>query len=128
MSSIAGQVPARPLTEAERAALDFVLSVNDPRVMPLREQAGAARVVWECTCGCATINFEVDRPAGRPAIGLCSAAIQTYRRLPYEINEFCELLLFLEDGWLSSLELVWYQTVIATFPRPDEFEPPQLRC
>jgi hypothetical protein len=125
---MAGQVPARALTEAERAALDFVLSVNDPRVVPLREQAATASVVWECTCGCATVNFEVDRAAGRPAIGLCSPVIQTSRRVPNATDEFFELLLFLEDGWLSSLELVWYQTVVTKFPKPDEFEPPQLRC
>lgn len=85
-------------------------------------------VTWECTCGCATINLDVDRLKSTAAVGLCSPAIHTNRRAPYDADDFCEVILFLEDGWLSSLELVWYTNPISEFPPRDEFERPEVRC
>jgi hypothetical protein len=35
-----------------------------------------------------------------------------------------ELLLFIDDGWLSSVELVWYgESPPSTFPALSDFEP-----
>ena len=90
-----------------------MLSVDDPRIEPLRKQADVARVNWEFTCGCA---------------GLCSPVLDAYHRLPVDEQRFCELIVFLEDGWLSSLELVWYSKPIAEFPPPAEFQPPYFHC
>ena len=129
MASHRGYVTSRPLAENEAAALAFMLSVDDPRIEPLRKQAEFATVNWECTCGCATINFTIDRSRASAATGLCSPVIDAYRRAPVSDDEFCELILFLKDGWLSSLELVWYGAKpIAEFPPPTDFEPPWLHC
>jgi hypothetical protein len=123
-----GDVGPRALSKQEAAALRFMLSVDDPRIEPLRQQADAASVNWECTCGCATISFVIDRSRASSATGLCSPVLDTFRRSPVDEDRFCELIVFMKDGWLSSLELVWYAKPIAEFPPPTEFEPPVLRC
>lgn len=123
-----GDVTPRMMSPKEAEALAFMLSVDDPRIEPLRKQAEVARVNWECTCGCATINFVIDRTRASAATGLCSPVIDASHRRPVEDDEFCELIVFLEDGWLSSLELVWYSKPIAEFPPPTEFDPPWLHC
>ena len=123
-----GDIEPRPLSRNEVSALEFVLSIDDPRILPLRQQVGAARVVWECTCGCATVNFEIDRSRSTPASGLCSPVSEAYRRVPFDSDDACSLLLFLDDGWLSSLELVWYAEPIREFPAPAEFDTPALLC
>ena len=128
MAGHPGDVPPRALTAREADALEFVLSVDDARIEPLRRQAGFAAVTWECTCGCATVCFAVDRSQASAALGLCSPVLHAYRRGPFDADRFCELILFLDDGWLSSLELVWYAKPIAEFRPPTEFEPPILGC
>jgi hypothetical protein len=105
-----------------------MLSIDDPRIEPLRKQADVASVNWECTCGCATINFVIDRTRASAATGPCSPVLDAYHRSPVDEDRFCELIVFLHDGWLSSLELVWYWKPIAEFPPPTEFEPPYLHC
>lgn len=122
-------VPPRTLTASEADALEFMLSVADARIEPLRRQAEFAAVNWECTCGCATVHFVIDRSRASAAKGLCSPVLDAYRRGPVDLDRFCELIVFLDDGWLSSLELVWYGAMpIVEFPPPTEFEPPVLRC
>ena len=118
----------RPLSEREVAILDLMLGVDDPRLDALREQSQAVRATWECTCGCATINLGVDQSRARPATGLCSPVTEARHRATYDTDEFCELILFLQDGWLSSLELVWYANPIPEFPPVDDFEPATLCC
>src|SRR6187200_495531 len=97
----------RPMTAPERATLDYMLSVDDPRVIPLRLQADHAEVVSTCECGCATINLAVDQDAAAIAPGLPYAAIDAEQRLPFAGDDFYEMIVFVRDGWLSSLEVVW---------------------
>jgi len=104
-----------------------MLAVDDARLAPLRRQAAALTVVWECTCGCATVNLEVDRSRSSAVPGLCSPVTESVSRVR-DGDEFSELILFLEDGWLSSLEIVWYSKPIPEFPPIDGFEPATLRC
>jgi hypothetical protein len=118
----------RPLSDREIATLDLMLGIDDPRLDPLREQARNLVVTWECTCGCATVNFDVDRNRTAAAVDLCNPVTETQVRAPYDREDFCELILFLEDGWLSSLEIVWYAKPIPEVPPVSEFEPATLRC
>jgi hypothetical protein len=124
--TIAGE-RRRPLSEREAATLRYLLSVSDPRVDALRGQADVASVVDKCECGCATVALEVDCGAatasalaeGRPAIEA--------RTRPEEAEPPVELLLFLKEGWLSSLEIAWYdENLPSEFPPLDAFAPPQL--
>jgi hypothetical protein len=117
----------RAISDREAATLAFMLAVEDARLEPLRRQADVLTVVWECTCGCATINFEVDRSRSSAAADLCSPVTEAARRAR-DTDDFSELILFLKDGWLSTLEIVWYSKPIPEFPPVSEFEPASLRC
>jgi hypothetical protein len=121
----------RPLTNRERATLEFVLSVDDNRAEPLRIQASAAIVESMCGCGCATINLRVDRSIGTPS-AFGSPAINAFKKgLLDGVSdaEPYELLLFLDDGWLASLELVWYgDKPIPDFPDISTFEAPEVHA
>jgi hypothetical protein len=121
-------IEARPLTDREREVLDFMLAVDDPRIPALREQARSARVIGQCTCGCATIDLEVDRDSGTPA-NLRSPAVSAFRRMGNVAPEASvfELLLFLDDGWLSSLEIVYHTAdPKPIFPPSSAFDPPEV--
>jgi hypothetical protein len=117
----------RAITDREAATLAFMLAVDDARLEPLRRQASALTVVWECTSGCATVEFEVDRTRSSPVAGLCSPVTEAVSRVR-DSDELSDLILFLKDGWLSSLEIVGYSKPIPEFPPLSEFEPATLRC
>ena len=71
--------------------LDFMLAVDDPRLEPLRVQADHATVVSFCGCGCASINFAVDRDAAPVASGLPYAVVDASRRRPFPEDDFYEI-------------------------------------
>lgn len=86
-------------------------------------------VTGRCPCGCATINIAVDPDRAFPAMDLCSPVTETKTRAPFDADRFCELILFIRDGWLSSLELVWYGSgPVSDFPPSDDFDEPRVRC
>jgi hypothetical protein len=117
----------RPLSERERAALDFLLAVEAPGVDELRAQAVTARVVGRCTCGCATIDIAVDRRRGHASELMRSPAIEARTELSEDLDEFFELLLFVDGGWLSSLEIVYYgDQPPRELPPPGSFLPPYV--
>jgi hypothetical protein len=107
-----------------------VLSVEAPGVQALRQQAAVATVVVKCSCGCATIDLAVD-PSLAPRSTLTRSPVIETRTKPSADDDPTvpfELLLFLDDGWLSSLEIVYYEdTVPREFPTPEDFEPPHVR-
>jgi hypothetical protein len=122
MDSSARRPYPRALTDREREVLDFMLSFNDPRVEPLRGQARTAQVVGHCDCGCATIDLQVDRAATKPSRLGSPALDATNGQLPP-----CELILFLDEGWLSSLEIVYYDgQPPAEFPPAASFGRPWI--
>lgn len=118
----------RPLSEREATALEFVLSVDDPRVLPLREQSQFVVVTDMCPCGCATVSLEVDRTRAKPATGLAHLrmAIESHGPGSGESPYFA-FLLFLDEGWLDSLEIEYIGPVPpAEFPLTDGFGPPAI--
>ena len=123
-----GEFP-RPLSLREAETLRFMLSPSDPRLESLREQAEVAHVKGMCHCGCATIDLAVDKERARSASGLCFVVIET--RTPQfdpDKGPF-ELILYLADGWLKELEVVYYANdPPPEFPSIDRFEPPRLLC
>jgi hypothetical protein len=54
---------SRPLADAEARTLAALLALDFPGAEQLRCQMQSARVVGQCTCGCATVDLEVDRNA-----------------------------------------------------------------
>ena len=114
----------RPLSSREAEILEFMLSAGFPGDEVLREQAARAVVIEQCTCGCATIDFglEADSPVAPEIKG--APLVQTRAR---EMDERpAALMLFVRDGRLASLEIVWYDEAQMTgeFPAPEFWEPP----
>lgn len=96
-------------------------------MIPLREQTAVVRVAtqWDC---CATIEFEVYRKGARPAVGLPNLDVETRTPDTGDADAFFQLLLFLDDGWLETLELVHCGKHPPTeFPTVAAFEPPSVR-
>ena len=118
----------RPLSEREATTLEFVLSVDDPRALPLREQSRSVVVNGRCPCGCATIYLEVDRTKAQPATNLTHLrmAIESYGPGSGE-SPFFAFLLFLDEGWLDSLEIEYIGSLPpAEFPPTTGFGLPQV--
>ena len=122
----------RKLTRREAQVLDYILAVDDRRVEPLRRQRKSAVVTGMCGCGCASIDLAVDRQGTDPA-DLCSQPLsadltnEAMAKWP-EPNEAFGLLLFLDEGWLSLLEIWWIQKPPAEFPPPSAFTLPRVDC
>jgi hypothetical protein len=99
----------RDLTETEARTVRALLALEFPGVVELRAQLSHARVVGRCDCGCPTVDLLVSEAAPRspvetrarlaPVEGLVAADEEG---LPGEI------ILFVDDGRLSSLEYVSY--------------------
>jgi hypothetical protein len=108
----------RPLTAEERAILDHLLTADFPGAVELRRQAAFAEVVGRCPCGCATIEVEVDT--------VRSPAAEVSDRAPVEAlgrSQAFDLLLFVDEGYLSSVEIYGVDDPPSTFPPPSSFEP-----
>jgi hypothetical protein len=120
----AGAPFPRPLTGREAAILEFMLSAGFPGDDVLREQAARAVVIEQCTCGCATIDFGVD--AGAPVAPEFQGAPLVQTRAREMDDHPAALMLFVRDGRLSSLEIVWYDESQMTdeFPAPEFWERP----
>jgi hypothetical protein len=116
----------RALSEREAEVLTFLLSLDDPRLAPLREQAASAVVTGMCSCGCASIYLEVDRDR-YPPVSLCSPVVSTTTR-EADTNQTFGLLVFLDEGWLSQLEIWWIDEPPVEFPDVTMFAPPRLKC
>jgi hypothetical protein len=52
-------VAPRPLTPEERELLDFLIA-SQPESAEMKAQAASAKVGGQCSCGCASVTFEVD--------------------------------------------------------------------
>lgn len=118
----------RPLTTRERDALDYLLAVEFPGVEALRKQATAAVVTDGCACGCATIDLSVDPTSAPHAVTTEPIPVEAHTR---EDNggETFSLLLFVREGWLALLEIVYYGDHIPPeFPPPTAFAPPTVRA
>jgi hypothetical protein len=99
---------SRPLNEPEQEMLDALLAPDFAGAAALRVQVADARVVGGCDCGCPTINIEVAR-------SLPPAEVNRRPLTPYEGHVRPlgdeppgEIILFVRDGYLDSLEYVWY--------------------
>jgi hypothetical protein len=105
--------------------LSFLLEPEFPGVEALRRQAATARVVRRCECGCATIDL-ASAPAAPSAEGVREPnAVEARGRARDDGRPPPDLILFVRDGRLSSVEIVSYdEPVFDVFPPPEEFEEP----
>jgi len=101
---------SRPLTPAEHAVLDRLLSAEFDGVAELRAQAATVRVTGGCDCGCPTIHFR----EGNNGLRLVAEAANP-------AQDQTVLLFVGEDGHLESMELAWVTDAPpSTFPKPDD--------
>lgn len=125
MSVTKQQTFPRALQPKERAALDFMLSLDEPGFTELRAQAAMALVEGHCGCGCATVDLVVDRErTPRDPLSRNSVVVSSWHKEP--IDNALDPLVFLDGGWLSRLEVSWLETPPPTFPPVTEFEAPVL--
>jgi len=97
---MAQPIEPRPLSANEHALAEFLLSGDFPGLDVLKQQLGSARVVATCECGCGTVDFALPADTTR---AIC--------REPIPVEAYgtgVEVLLFVRDGLLSSLEIVDY--------------------
>jgi hypothetical protein len=123
-----GEAAYRPLTSREREVLDFLLSVETPGVEELRRQADFTLAKsWDC--GCASIDLIVDQECSPRSSIMRRPAIEAASKERDDLERVFDLLLWVDDGWLSGIELVEYgserhEDAPDVFPEPNDFDPP----
>ena len=113
------KLDARPLNDAERRVLGALLEPEFDGVGELRLQAAAVQVVGGCDCGCPTVDL---RAGGPPASALRQRRLSPVegRIAPQDDEPPGEILLFLEEGRIVSMEYVSYtDQAPAAWPAPD---------
>lgn len=98
----------RALTSRERETLLCLLPEGGfDGVEQYRQQVEHATVIGRCPCGCPTITLEIDRSlAPRSTVG--GTPLLPLEGWAGEGDQLVELILFAPEGWLQSLELVYY--------------------
>jgi hypothetical protein len=110
----------RPLLAEERATLLALLNhAYFEGRDELVEQVDSARADGYCGCGCATVGLTVDRAA--PSAG------KSYHKIPADILDASGeliggVLVFVDDGYLSSLEVFTYYEPISPLPPLDRLQ------
>lgn len=106
----------RPLLPEERAALMAVLDHTEaPERTTLLAQADATQVESLCGCGCASVALLVDR--GVPAAAGMRSPLDEVMVVDETGEPLGGLLLFLDGGYLSHLEIYYYgDDPISPFP------------
>jgi hypothetical protein len=105
--------------EVERAVLARLLSVDFDGADPLRNQVQAIRGVEpNCACGCPSITADIDRTAAPPS--------DSASPLPAELAELIRedglprtVLCFVDAGYISDLECVYYDDAQPEWPDPE---------
>ena len=106
----------RPLLPEERTALSAILEYADFQGRAaLVAQAVTARVDGYCGCGCATVSLQVDRST--PAAAHASSPIPNQADVTDDYGDpIGGIIIFLEDGYLASLEIYSFEEPISPIP------------
>ena len=89
----------------------------------LRAQVPHIRVArW--SCGCASFNVEVDRTIAPRSQVTNRPAVEAFSKQHDDPAKAFDLLLWVEDGWLSGVEIVDYVDRHGD-ESPDEIPPPE---
>ena len=107
----------RELKPHERALLEFLLTAEFPGKSELQDQARHVQAIGDCDCGCGTIDMSFQEPA-TPPHNPERVVVEAHRDSP---EGPIEVLLFVRDGLLSSLEIVDYLDT-RLYPTPDQLK------
>jgi hypothetical protein len=125
-----GGASPRPLDRREREILDFLLTVDTPGISELRQQTDHVLAVpWKC--GCASIDLIVDRGAAPASAVTVRPTVETTTNERNDPDRIFDLLLWVDDGYLSGVEIVDYTEThgeaSGVFPPVSDFATPQVR-
>ena len=98
------EVLPRPLLQEERNLLSFLLQADFPGAETLRSQVEHTTVVSRCGCGCPSVGLSVDKTNSEPAMFYDDIPVEG---LPVEEPTGPAVLLFVRDGYLDDLELMY---------------------
>jgi hypothetical protein len=99
------RIDPRPISASEQAVLDHVLGGGSPEALRLRQQVPSLVAVARCDCGCPTIEFDTPGAASDAVSFPLDVEGQVLGR---DDEPPVDILVFVRDGRLSSLELVSY--------------------
>jgi hypothetical protein len=88
----------RGLNKKEQELLECMLTAEFPGSEELQAQIGRVEVCAECDCGCGSIDLQVEGQSGH-GVENEQIAVEAY-------GKGVDVLLFVRDGLLSSLEIV----------------------
>jgi hypothetical protein len=114
----------RPLSEREREVLDHLLSTDFPGVEALRMQADHVLVEIESDVD-PTVNLVVTGADVPFAEVVDRTPVEAWSTRDWNSDDFVQVILFVDDGRLSSLELNWYENIPEEFPAPSELRAPR---
>jgi hypothetical protein len=104
--------------------LNHLLSVDFPGVEALREQAECVMVKRESGVG-PTVDLVVPGADVPRAEVVDRTPVEAWSTHKADSGDFVQVVLFVDDGRLSALELDWYGNLPAEFPAPAELRPPR---
>ena len=96
----------RPLTDRETSVLGFLLSVECPGIMELRNQARHVMVDDDLSPD-PSVNLAVDQTAATVVPGAPHIDIGTENDFGLDGSDFVQVTLFIREGWLSAINLAW---------------------
>ena len=106
----------RRLSPEEQAVILALLTQDFPGADELRAQVPSAVVIGHCACGCATVDLRVE--AGPRAL---ASPVQDGVLISAGVRGRSDgVLLFVEDGRLSCLEISSVEDEPAMLPRPED--------
>lgn len=105
----------RPLTDAERALLEWLLANGSPEAKQYASQLSQVRVVGRCTCGCPSIDLAIgDRQQRTVGPSHVLADFEGVTADGIEVG----LILHAREGQLSELEVYPMPEVDGPFSLP----------
>jgi len=104
--------------------LNHLLSVDFPGVEALREQAEWVLVKRESGVG-PTIDLVVPGADVHRAEVVDRTPVEAWSTHEVGSDDFVQVVLFVDHGRLSALELNWYGNLPAEFPAPSELRTPR---
>jgi hypothetical protein len=104
--------------------LNHLLSVDFPGVEALREQAECVMVKRESGVG-PTVDLVVPGADVPRAEVVDRTPVEAWSTHKVDSGDFVQVVLFVDHGRLSALELNWYGNLPAEFPAPSELRPPR---
>ena len=112
----------RPLTDAERTLLEWLIAHGGPEARQYAPQVSQVRVVARCTCGCPTIDLAIGERRHR-TVG-ASLVLADFEGVTPEGIEV-GVILHAREGQLSELEVYALPEVDGSFgfPRIESLKP-----